>query len=123
MNKRIAIGLITVVVLYSALWVLTVIIGGAMLERHLASDLKKEWRKCRDEAESRDERFPGAKDSVAFGGGPSLKVRVIFYTAPFICIAEVDRNIGGLNCRGAVGNYFFTPWSIYILHEHRTWVS
>jgi hypothetical protein len=121
--KRIAKWLVTVVVLYGVLWGLTVAFGGGLLERHLAANLKKEWRECRDEAESKDGRFPAAKDRIAFAGGPILKVRVISYPAPFICIAEVDRTIGGLNGRGAVGKYLLTPWRIYILREHGTWVS
>ena len=123
MEKRIAKSLVAVVVLYGALWALTVAFGGRLLERHLAADLKKEWREWRDKAETEREPWPGANDRMAFAGGPGLKVRVISCPAPFICFAEVDRTIGGLNGRGAVGKYLVTPWHTYILYEHGTWVS
>lgn len=123
MKKRIARWLLAVVVLYGALWGLTVVYGDRLLEHHLAADLQKEWRKWRDKAEGKDERWPGARDRIAFARGPTLKVRVISCPAPFICIAEVDRTIGGLNGHGSVGKYLLTPWHIYILYEHATWIS
>jgi hypothetical protein len=123
MKKRVAKWLVAVVVLYSALWGLTVAFGERLLERHLDADLKKEWREWRDKAETEREPWPGAKDRLAFAGGPNLKVRVISCPAPFICIAEVDRTIGGLNGRGAVGKYLITPWRTYTLSEDDTWVS
>ncbi len=123
MKKRIAKWLVAIVALYGALWGLTVAFGGQLLERHLDADLKKEWRECRDKADAEKEYFPGSKDRTAFAGGPSLRVRVISCPAPFVCIAEVDRAIGGLNGGGAVGKYLVTPWRAYILYEHRTWVS
>ena len=123
MKKRIAKWLLVGVVLYGALWGLTVAFGGRRLERQLAADLREVWRMWRDKAETRDAPWPGAKDRMAFAGGPSLKVRLISCPAPFICLAEVDRTIGGLNGRGAVGKYLLTPWRTYILSEHGTWVS
>lgn len=123
MRKRIARRLVAFVALYSALWGLTFAFGGHLLERQLDADLKKEWREWRDKAEKEREPWPGAKDRMAFAGGPSLKVRVISCPAPLICIAEVDRTIGGLNGRGVVGKYLVTPWHTYILSEHGTWVS
>jgi hypothetical protein len=123
MKKRIAKWLTAIVMLYCALWGLTAAFGGRVLERHLDADLKKEWREWRDKAEIRDERWPQARDSMALARGPSLKVRMISCPAPFICIAEVDRTVGGLNGRGAVGKYLVTPWRTYILSEHGTWIS
>ena len=123
MKKRITIWSLTVVTFYGFFWGLTAAYGGWLLEKQLTADLKKEWREWRDKAEAKRELWPGAKDRTAFAGGPSLKVRVITCPAPFICVAEVDGTIGGLNGRGAVGKYLVTPWRTYILHEQDTWIS
>jgi len=123
MNKRIAKWLIVSFAIYGVLWGLTAAFGGRLLERHLDAELRKEWREWRDKAETEREPWPGAKNRMAFTGGPWLKIRVISCPAPFVCVAVVDRTIGGLNGRGTIGKYLVTPWRTYILSEDRTWVS
>jgi len=121
--KNIIRWLIITAAVYCALWGATAVWGGRILERQLSVDLQKEWRSSRDEAEAKREMVPGSRDRIAYPHGPRLKVQALSCPAPFVIDAEVERTIGGLNGRGAVGRYLVTPWRTYILSEHRTWVS
>ena len=129
MKRSVKVLLVTGIVSYCALWGITAICATPTLESQMLRDAEKEWqywrrREGKDLAEMK-RAHPEFRLSrvMANDGGPWIKVKLLRCPAPFFFIAETSKVIGGLNGTGSVGLYLYSPWHIYFLFVHGTWVS
>jgi len=116
---------VVLLLVYAGLWLITWRVGPWVLRRQLLIEAKKEWAheiQLQQDREVADPRQKGF-DDFAFTRGPSVQVRLLRCSAPFVFEAEVSRSIGGLNGSGAIGRYVFTPWHVYVVWKKQAWLS